>query len=57
MEGYIKKQIELTNEMSYDTAIKNYGIEEFETQDLTVSINNIILAFYKKSIETKQVDN
>lgn len=35
MEGYIKKQIELTNEMSYDTVIKNYRIEEFETQDLT----------------------
>lgn len=56
MEGYIKTKIELTNEMSYNDAIKKYGINEYDTQNLTVDVSGIILTFYKKSNETNQVN-
>lgn len=56
MEGYIKTKIELTNEMSYNDAIKKYGIKEYDPQDLTVGISGIILTVYKKSNGTNQVN-
>lgn len=56
MEGYIKKQIELTNEMSYNEAIKKYEVKEYDSQDLTLGVSDIILTFYKKSNETNQVN-
>lgn len=56
MEGYIKTKIELTNEMSYNDAIKKYGIKEYDPQDLTVGISGVILTVYKKSNGTNQVN-
>ena len=56
MEGYIKTKIELTNEMSYNDVIKKYGIKEYDPQDLTVGVSDIISTFYKKSNETNQVN-
>lgn len=56
MEGYIKRKIELTNEMSYNEAIKKYEVKEHDSQDLTLGVSDIILTFYKKSNETNQVN-
>lgn len=56
MEGYIKTKIQLTNEISYNDAIKKYGIKEYDPQDLTVGISGVILTVYKKSNGTNQVN-
>lgn len=56
MEGYIKTKIELTNEMSYNDAIKKYEVKEYDSQDLTLGVNGIISTFYKKSNEMNQVN-
>lgn len=56
MEEYIKTKIELTNEMSYNEATKKYEVNEYDSQDLTLGVSDIILTFYKKSNETNQVN-